>query len=137
MILQGAAKQTQALYGGITLGTQFPQEHFKFGGQHILPEAIIYHEFGHTQVFIAKNSRYHGHRDLKHEHEVVIELENPVRMVAKPGLEPRYTYTERMPDQPLKTINIITGQEVNGAFAVHKDDPRKLVPVGHKDALKV
>ena len=137
VILEGATKQTQAVYGGITMGTQFPQEHFKYGGQKILPEAIIYHEFGHTQLFISKGSKYHGHRDLKHEREVVIRLENPVRMLAKYNLEPRYTYTERMPDKPLKTINIITGDEVHGARAVHKDDPTKLVELSDKNALKV
>lgn len=137
VILEGAQKQTQAVYGGITLGTQFPQEHFKYGRQVILPEAIIYHEFGHTQVFIAASSKYHGYRDLKHEREVVIKLENPARMITSPGLEPRYTYTERMPEKPLRTINIITGDEIAGAYSVHKDDPRKFVPLGDKNALRV
>jgi len=137
VILEGATQQTQAVYGGITLGTQFPQEHFKYGRQAILPEAIIYHEFGHTQVFITANSTYHGHRDLKHEREVVIKLENPVRMIASPALEPRYTYTERMPEKPLKTINIITGDVIIGAYSVHKEDPRKFVPLGDKNALRV
>lgn len=135
-ILQGVSDQTQAVYGGIVFGKQFPTDRFKYGNQHVQPEAIIYHEFGHTMVFIAENSKYRGQRDLQHEREVVIKLENPVRTFYA-GLEPRYTYTDRMPDKPLKTVNIVTGDEAMGAFTVHKNDPRVLLPIGDKDALTV
>jgi len=135
-ILQGVTNQTQAVYGGFIFGKQFPTDRFKYGKQYVLPEAIIYHEFGHTMVFIAKNTKYHGHRDLQHEREVVIKLENPARVIHG-GLEPRYTYTERMPGKPIKTINIVTGKEVSGAFTVHRKDPRIFMKSNHKDALKV
>lgn len=130
LVVQGTGAETQSAYGAIKFGSEFPQPRFKFGNQIILPEAIIYHEFGHTMVFFPKEVVQH--RDLKHECEVVRKLENPVRLRA--GLEPRYTYTDRMAG--LRTINIITGEEKNGAFAVDKNDPRMLVKPSSKNALR-
>jgi len=131
LVVQGVGAETQSAYSAIKFGSEFPQPRFKFGNQIILPEAIIYHEFGHTKVFFSKEVVQH--RDLKHECEVVRKLENPVRMRA--GLEPRYTYTDRM--SGLRTINIITGEEKSGAFAIDKNDPRKLVRPGSKDAVRI
>lgn len=131
LVVQGLGAETQSAYGAIKFGSEFPQPRFKFGNQIILPEAIIYHEFGHTKVFFPKEIVQH--RDLKHECEVVRKLENPVRLRA--GLEPRYTYTDRMAG--LRTINIITGEEKNGAFAVDKNDPRKLVLPGSQNAIRI
>jgi len=42
-----------------------------------------------------------------------------------------------MPGKPLKTINIISEEEISGAYTVHKDDPRKLVRLGDKNALRI
>ena len=130
IVAQGVGGETQAAFGAIKFGSEFPQPRFKFGNQIILPEAIIYHEFGHTMVFFAREVVQH--RDLKHECEVVRKLENPVRLRA--GLEPRYTYTDRMAG--LRTVNIITGEERDGAFAVDKNDPRKLITPGSENALR-
>lgn len=131
LVAQGVGAETQSGFGAIKFGSEFPQPRFKFGRQIILPEAIIYHEFGHTMVFFPKEVVQN--RDLKHECEVVRKLENPVRLRA--GLEPRYTYTDRMAG--LRTINIITGEIKSGAYSVDKNDPRKLVQPGSDCVIRL
>lgn len=106
----------------------FPKKppYFNVGGQKIFGLAIIHHEFAHTMLARSWDS---GKVSLKDEREAVLKAENPIRMINR-RYEPRYVYFARG-----HTINIITKEKKVGRWSVSKYDPRKMLPLHHKDSL--
>lgn len=111
----------------IKFPSDFPRKQVLLTGESVIPTAIIHHEFGHTR-FYAKHQR--GKLiTLQDEREVVINMENPIRLYLHE--EPRYAYYNDIDEAP-QTINIITGEVKPGLWKADPHDPRKLVNVGQK-----
>jgi len=113
----------------IKLAKDFPNSLPFPGGERKYYPAIIHHEMGHTRFF-RKNTTDKTIMTLLDERQVVIHLENPIRM--RKGFEPRYTYK-----RGARTINIITGDfHVTGFDTVSESDPRIPMKVGAKGAYR-
>jgi len=113
----------------IRLTKDFPDSRPYPGGERKYFPAIIHHEMGHTRFF-RKNTTDKTMITLEDERQVVINIENPIRM--KKGYEPRYSYT-----RDAQTINIITGKyHSRGFLTVHESDPRIPMKVATKGAFR-
>ena len=95
----------------------FPRMDYFPGGEEMDYLAVIHHEFGHTNLYKAKN--YDG-KTLLSERNVVVGLDNPVRILN--GKEPRYTYFES--NNGGQTINIINpSRTADGRMTFDPKDP--------------
>ena len=86
--------------GRIVLGDKGFKPFFQVGGQAVVPEAILMHEFGHTR-FGDRNSG----ENIYGEKRTVINFENPVRFLL--GAEPRNSYYRARSNE---TISILTNE---------------------------